>query len=187
MPLSSAANLTPVLMHVLHLNPRPQHILDLGCGFGLYGAALRQYMDIGEGRLAKDQWTIDIRGVEGFFDYRNPLWELYNRVWRLDFGRGEGDSWFFYKRYDLVLMLDCLEHLEKTKGFELVEYLLKNNNRVIVSVPKTVLPQGAVNGNAFEVHRSEWSELELTCMRPSQVISRGICLIVDLKGDYERT
>jgi len=179
MPLSSAANLTPILMHILHFNPRPQRILDLGC---LYGAALRQYMDVGEGRLGPFDWTIELVGVEGFIDYSNPAWRLYNEVYWKNFLHAT--HWDSFVDFDLVLLLDTLEHTDKKSGTELMEHLLAKNNRVIVSVPQKVLPQQAVNGNVLEIHQSEWSELELTCMRPAQVIHRGVCLIVDIKGDY---
>ena len=39
-------------------------MLDAGIGFGLFGHLLRQYLDVWEGRIQREDWRIRIDGIE---------------------------------------------------------------------------------------------------------------------------
>jgi len=66
------------------------------------------------------------------------------------------------RSYDAVLLLDALEHLPKKDGLQLlgdIEALLPR--RIIMWIPLGTCPQGALDGNPYEVHKSTWEEQEL--------------------------
>lgn len=178
MPLSDANNLTPILKEVMRLNPTS--ILDLGCGVGVYGVLCRQYLDIQAGRLHPEEWLKIICGVEGFKDYANPCWDMYTTVETADFSTK--DELERYKGFDLVLMIDSLEHLDGATGSMVLDWLLSNNKQVIVSCPtgSGYLQQGAVNGNEFERHRHEWVPADME-IRGGRIISTdGPCFVASI-------
>jgi SAM-dependent methyltransferase len=64
--------------------------------------------------------------------------------------------------FDAVLASDLIEHLEKPDGerlLDLMESLARR--RVIVFTPNGFLPQGEVDGNPYQVHRSGWTVGEM--------------------------
>lgn len=172
MPLSDAGNFAPIMHEACRL--RPNKVLELGIGFGLYGVGLRQYLDIGQGRYNREDWKIEIVGVEGFQAYKSPLWACYNNVYIHDFSTRE------YKGYDLVLMVDSLEHLDKPCGEKLLDGLVHSNKNVIVSVPNGDFPQGAVNGNELERHRARWMYNDFPVYK--RCLHKGTCLIFSIPG-----
>jgi 2-polyprenyl-3-methyl-5-hydroxy-6-metoxy-1,4-benzoquinol methylase len=80
-------------------------------------------------------------------------------------------------RYDLILLIDVLEHFEKNQGKELVKTLLKENGGIIISTPKKPSPQEDAFGNIYETHRSVWSEAELMELGITFFIKDDISLI----------
>jgi hypothetical protein len=115
---------------------QPGSVLDAGIGFGLWGHLLRQYLDVWEGRITRDQWRVRIDGIE--IDERRIQVHsryLYDEVFvgdireRVpDLGRQRG--------YDVILFGDVLEHLPKADAVRVLrEAVVLANKRVIVRVP----------------------------------------------------
>lgn len=142
-------------------------VLDVGAGFGKYGVLCREYLELWDGRYKYHEFQRRIDAVEVFADYITPLHKfIYNNVYtediltlipKLDI-----------KYYDMVLLIDVLEHFEHSIGQTLLDRLLTIDRKakgVLVSTPKNPLPQNAKFGNEYEIHRSKWTEQELkkTC------------------------
>jgi SAM-dependent methyltransferase len=145
MPTSHPSLISPIMERVLEL--RPLSILELGIGYGKYGALLREYFP-----------KALIIGVEGWAAYRNENWSKYDEVLIQDFVHVASGN------YDLVLMVDSLEHLDKQTGGMLLKKLVGENRRVLVSTPDGEYPQGAVNGNEYERHRATWTATEFVAL-----------------------
>jgi hypothetical protein len=176
MPVSDVNNIAPILSEVARLNPRS--ILDLGIGFGKYGVLCREVLEGVHGRCDPRLWNVRIEGVEGFEVYRNYVWAAYDRVHVEDFR----EHYTRYKDFDLVLMIDSLEHCEAEDSHRILSFLLSANKNVIVSVPKGVCPQGAVFGNELERHRSVWnSAADFAQYRP-RVLHNGVCLVMSMQA-----
>lgn len=93
-------------------------ILDIGCGNGLFFESLAEFGDV-EG-IEPDATLIDPGGK-----HRSQI-----HVVPLD------KSFHPQKRYDLVLMLDVLEHLDNPKqGLECVRELLQDGGALLITVP----------------------------------------------------
>lgn len=172
MPTSEASNITAIVQAVCTINPKS--ILDLGVGCGKYGALCREYLDLSYGRNQPEQWEANIVGVEGWEKYRNPMWNLYSQVLIEDFTKPAQ----MYANYDLVLMIDSLEHLPKDEGKKLLEQLLQHNHFVIVSCPwgANYLEQEAVFGNEYERHRAHWRPNDFVSMG-GRLIHLGVCVV----------
>lgn len=182
MPTSDAGNLTPIINTVVYLNP--SSILDLGIGFGKYGMLCREYLDIAKERIELKDWKVEIHGVEGWYKYCNSIHnDVYDEVTYEDFS--DKTYWDKYSGYDLVLMIDSLEHLDKTLGLELLTHLIQSNRGIIVSCPASWYPQKTVNGNVLETHKSQWHLQDFEFMGGKKLYS-GVCNVVYFKGKEEK-
>ena len=150
MPIGSFA-LVPHVVHSL-VGLHPAKVLDLGIGFGFYGAAVRQWLDLGLWRGASTQ----LIGVEAWGAYRSPLWDLYNLIYCQPIPEFLATS---TELFDAILLLDVIEHFPKPDGEQLLT-TLKNrtahNGIVLVGTPGLFFPQGDYAGNPFERHQSLW-------------------------------
>src|SRR5437588_2375683 len=128
MPSSDFGNLTPLIQAVFEL--RPKSVLDLGAGFGKYGMLCREYLDVALGRPFKADWKTFIVGVDGFAAYRNAIHDFVYDEFRVENFMENAER---YQGFELVLMIDSLEHVEKATGLELLGNLIRKNKNVIVS------------------------------------------------------
>ena len=145
------------LPHIIaHMHPRrPGRVLDLGVGMGMYGAAIRQWLDTGYAPSFKTF----IHGVEGFASYRNPCWELYSEieVRPIEQAVTAAQNGF----YDAIILADVIEHFELVAGKLLISSCLDKlapGGWFYVATPAVFMEQGAAYGNEFERHRSLWMQ-----------------------------
>jgi len=154
MPIGAYSEISPIVKQFIKKRPRPAVVLDLGCGMGLYGALVRQYIDMGV-----QPFKTKLHGVEGFEKYRNPTWSLYDEVFVGDIVEFRNST-----KYDLVFLNDVLEHLPKADGLAVitrVQSWLNEGGIFIISTPAIHQEQGVAHGNEFEIHRCVWSAKEL--------------------------
>lgn len=134
----------------------PRTVLDLGIGFGMYGAVVRQWVDQGV-----RPWRTRLVGVEAWSEYRSPLWDLYDLIVA---DRIENYLARYSDLFDAVILSDVLEHFEHDAGEQLLRSAAQRLNprgRLFVCTPAHFYPQESVYGNDLERHRSLWTPLEL--------------------------
>jgi hypothetical protein len=151
----------------------PISILDIGIGFGKYGFLAREYMDICKQRYQAETWETKIDGIEIFPDYVGDLQRLiYNDIYI-------GDAFDCLEKlgdYDLILLIDMIEHLPKERGFELLELIKKKSKTALISTPVRVISLGKPSmkyGNKYESHVSKWKREELERFGCVQQIPTG--------------
>jgi len=191
MPVSCWTHIPQVLDEVYLL--QPETVLELGIGYGKYGVLLREVLDAMYGRCRPDQWQRLICGIEAWSGYKNPCWEVYGgregvqKVWlgdftKPDFGRFGINA---LEGWDLVMMMDSLEHLTPEVGRPFLASLVKNNKYVIISVPNGPMPQDeAVYGNEYEKHRWTFNGLEEFAAYRHKLLYQGLCTVVSIEGEY---
>lgn len=177
MPVSDLHGFTPIMNEVALLAPKT--VLELGIGFGLYGVVCRQVLDAQWGRIKPESWTATIAGVESFGAYRNPAWELYDVVTDIDFTETVEPL----HGWDLVMMIDSLEHLTPDVGRPFLRALVKNNKHIIVSVPNGVMPQGEVYGNPHEAHLWTFNGVEEFEPYKFELLHQAVCTVVSIEGE----
>lgn len=142
MPTSAHQTIAPILETIIEVNPKT--VLDIGSGYGKYGLLCREYLP----ELKR------IDEVEVFEGYQK-LWpgrsQLYDETYI-------NNALTFSPKiqYDLVLIIDVIEHWPKEEATTTLLTLLKARCKVLVSTPRSVGEQGAVNGNEWERHISQW-------------------------------
>ncbi len=144
-------------------------VLDVGAGFGKYGMIFREHLDIRKGRLDRDKWLVQIDAVEPSnvtllskapYDniYLEPIQDLLTSL-------GE---------YDLIIIADVLEYMEKSIGLEVLLNLYHSHCRqgIVVSFtpskmrkfyPTQPEPKCNWHQNDFDhgFNRAEWKGTQL--------------------------
>jgi hypothetical protein len=144
----------------LIINLNPNSILDIGAGFGKYGLLCREYLELWDGRQRYDEFTRRIDAVEAFEEYITPVHRfVYNNVY-VDDVLNIIDN--LELNYELILLIDVLEHFDKEKGALLVRKILTGNGGIIISTPKKFINQIDMFCNKYEMHRSQWTQPELS-------------------------
>jgi hypothetical protein len=149
MPSSSYSVIPAVLDLVTTVKPRT--ILDIGIGFGKYGALFREYLDLWDTSTGYDEKSVILTGVEVCERYRSPLWGCYDEIAVgniLELPEIPG------REYDLIFMGDVIEHLHENEAVELLQKL--RFTHLLIVTPLNVSEQGAVYDNERERHVSEW-------------------------------
>lgn len=148
MPIGSFAVLPDAVFELV--NKQPKSVLDLGIGFGMYGAAVREWVDMGVYPFK----TI-VHGVECFSQYRSPLWDLYNEVYINTI-----EQFTPPQKYDAITIMDVIEHFSLEDGIYLLNIIktwLNPGGIILVATPAIFCAQGAVYGNEKETHLSVWT------------------------------
>lgn len=136
------------------MKKKPQTVLDLGIGFGLYGFLARNYGVIWRKGITKEvyeNWKNEIRvdGVEIADFLITPLQELiYNNIYIGDMIKIAPTL----GNYDLIIMGDSIEHIEKDEALELIEKL-RSQGTLIMTTPNYWKKGVAVLGNEHEKHK----------------------------------
>lgn len=155
---SSFIDQIPSIIHLVQ-RLKPSTILDVGKGFGKYGFLIHEYVGISTqkkinpSQSLKFQSSVAIDAVEVDTDLLLPhLDHLYNKVYF-------GDILDIYRdlpTYQLILMVDIIEHIDKGKALKMLKFYLEQGCRIIVATPINYFQQHLYDSK-FEEHVSHWS------------------------------
>ena len=156
MPIGSFSAYGKVIQGVLASNPKS--VLDLGIGFGMNGAGVRNWLDLGI-----EPFKTTLVGVEVFENYWNATWDLYDKVHIDDIRSFLGLCIEMGHKFDTIIMTDVIEHFTKEEGLKVLEMMKEVCNiSCIVSTPAIWIEQGTTYGNEHETHRSLWTVEDFT-------------------------
>lgn len=135
---------------------RPQAVLDVGLGFGLWGHLLRQYLDVWEGNIQREQWQIRIDGVEIEAARIQPHSHyLYSNTYVGD-ARQVVPQQAAQVTYDVILFGDVLEHLPKPDSMVLLKQAIwLAASTVVIRIPLG-LGWREEGRTPPDHHRSKW-------------------------------
>jgi len=180
MPSSQYYHISKIMEMIISL--KPNSVLDIGSGYGKFGVLCREYLELWDGRQ-KYEFKKRIDCVEVFEEYITPLHKyiysnIYNAnildlVTKLD------------HQYDLVLLIDVLEHFEKEEGSNLLNRLINNNKGILISTPRNPSPQKDAFGNTYETHRSRWTGNDLRGMGECHFIDDSVSLMCYMSKNTE--
>jgi hypothetical protein len=115
-------------------------VLDVGAGWGKYGVLAREYASP--------------RRLDAL-DVNPPRYPVYDHLWLGDLRELDRLIPADLPPYDLALLIDVIEHLEKAEAWAVLDALARHARRVLVATPWGFRPQ-EVPGKPFETHRSGW-------------------------------
>jgi len=165
---SSNVNLVPTIVSLI-FGCKPRRVLDVGPGRGKYGLLTREYCS---------QWLERLDACEAWGGYVTPiLTAIYDHIRT---GDVLGVSANVLADYDLVLMLDVIEHLEKDAGLAL---LRRCPQRVIVATPMEFFQNPEADAIPPERHRSLWTKADFgDRIENDQSAFGGIVLLLKPQG-----
>lgn len=166
MPFSESSLLSPVVGCIEKLQPKS--VMDVGVGFGQYGFLCRtnlehinlfDWSDSHARKRDKSEWQIRIDGIEAFPDYITPVHDYaYNEIL---IGNALQILQGVNRKYDLVLAIEILEHLEKEDGLMFLQLLESIcGGTILLTTPKEFIVQ-EYPANPYENHRSFWTPDDL--------------------------
>ena len=119
--------------------------LDIGAGAGKYGKMIREMIP-----------NANITGIEIDSEYINKfdLDGKYDRLLNTNIITFIRDNPGFVT--DVVIIGDLIEHLPKSEGIDLINYLVYRTAKIIVVYPRKYI-QYDIDNKSHEVHRSVWS------------------------------
>lgn len=182
MPTSHLHQLNEIVELIVLTNPR--RLLDVGMGFGKYGVLAREYLELRDGRGVYGDWQRRIDGIEAFAAYVTPLHHfIYDHIYI-------GDALHLIptlpERYDLILLIDVLEHFTPEDGRLLLQHGCRQARNVLVSTPRQFIPQQDSFGNEYETHRSHWRDGDFAGFAPACPVPNDYSLIYYLGEDSAR-
>ena len=154
MPSSQLHQISSIVEVIWSANP--SSLLDVGAGFGKYGVLAREYLELHESSWRKPNWKCRIDGIEAFKEYLSGLHDfVYNHIY---VGDAREIIPSLKEHYDLILLIDVLEHFEFAEGVSLLKSCLEAGDNILVSTPLDWIAQSDLFGNSFEIHKSYWKK-----------------------------
>lgn len=181
MPTSPWSNITPILDLIMDLSPRPTRVLDVGVGCGKFGLLCKEYL--GFWNSPDTQRPVVVDGIEAFPAYLGaPQRAIYDSL-------HVGDAREILPRlptdaYDLVLLVDVLEHFSRPDGFGILSECRRVGKVFVVSTPREYWPQEDSWGNPYERHQSLWRGHDFRRMGATRVTRAENWLGVFAKTPY---
>lgn len=174
MPTSHHYQISQIVGLIIDINPNS--ILDAGVGFGKYGLLCREFLELWDDMNEYGTFKRRIDGVEVYEKYLTPVHRyIYNNIYIgniLDV-IDEVDT-----HYDLILLIDVLEHFHTDEGKRLIKKLLQKADGVIISTPRNIGVRGEYFENEHEAHLGQWSKGMLKKFGPNYCIKNFASHIV---------
>jgi hypothetical protein len=141
MPTSNLA-VAPFVINLVEQVPH-ERVLDVGPGWGKYATLLREYLN-------RKPLRIDAVEMHKPYVDAHGLGVLYDDVLVGDVCELPDEK---LAEYDLVLMVDVIEHLEHAAAYELLDRI---PGRVVICTPVDFFSNGPGLPDS-ETHRSHWT------------------------------
>ena len=142
----------------------PKTIVDIGAGAGKYGRIIRQIEKLCQLKIHATAVEIDETYIR---DYK--LHEIYDDIISIDATQLLRQIPGI--KGDMGILGDFIEHLPKSDGIDLLNYLLYRFSIVITVVPVDMC-QGEWMGHAQEAHISLWYVNDFTTFPKVSIVKR---------------
>jgi 2-polyprenyl-3-methyl-5-hydroxy-6-metoxy-1,4-benzoquinol methylase len=163
-----------MIAHVLADTSRPVAVLDIGFGVGTLGHFIKTHADL-------QHWSVD--GVDGWGPncHNRALLDqnIYRNVWH---GLAQELPMDQIKSYDIICLLDVIEHLPRDLARTLVKDLLESladDALLFISTPLWFYPQDALQDGDLEEHLIGVPASSMLAMQP-----RMYCISHPLVGGF---
>ena len=146
-PQGTSASPKELFAHIFNDNSKPIQVLDIGFGDGGFGRMIKSTPET-------SHWSVD--GIDGFeANCNNDLLfkdQIYRNIWQ---GLAQEIPADQFQNYDLICLLDVIEHLDKETAKDLMRTLLSNMHDdayLFISTPLWFYPQDSMQENDLEEH-----------------------------------
>ena len=153
---------------------KPESILDLGAGAGKYGELTR-----------KINLSVKLTAVEIEKDYikKFNLSSIYDEVWNIS-ATDLINSKYYDSTFGVIMIGDIIEHLKKSDGIDLLNFLIYRCRWIILEFPYRYL-QNSVGGYHSEAHISVWTKDDFVSFERTELYAKDTQRLVALRGYLE--
>lgn len=143
--------------------------VDIGAGAGKYGKMIKKILP---------QSHIIAIEADPFYIKKFKLNSIYDEVYH-----SRIESFFDNKpdfKTDIAIIGDCLEHLKKSDGVDLINYLMYRSYYILIVFPSKYI-QYSWGGHASEAHMSVWSKHDFVAFKHCYYTKKFMNLVI-IKG-----
>ena len=153
---------------------KPGALLDLGAGAGKYGELAK-----------KINPSIKLTAVEIEKDYikKFKLSSIYNEVWNISVTDLVNPK-YYDSAFDVIMVGDIIEHLKKSDGVDLLNFLIYRSRWIILEFPHRYL-QNSVDGYHSEAHISVWTKDDFNSFEGTRLYEKDAQRLIVLRGYLE--
>lgn len=119
-------------------------VLDIGCG------------------LMQSTFGLECKDHVGF-----EVYEPYIKILKsagIDVNNADITNIEFQSKADVALILDVIEHMQKSDGLKLIDQLKTVVNKIIIYTPKEFVSNDGDLTNPYQEHKCLWTEEEFKLM-----------------------
>jgi len=153
---------------------QPKTFLDLGAGAGKYGSIVKE--------ISPSVKTTAVEIEKDYIEKFNLLL-LYDQIWNIPVSDIIQPK-YFDSNFDVIMVGDILEHLKKSEGVDLLNFLIYRCQWIIVEFPHRYL-QNAVGGYSSEAHISAWTESDFLSFERTRMYAKDTQRLIVLRGYHE--
>lgn len=136
------------------INKDIRRILDVGPGSG-------NYPDLFNGVGEYSKSPVEFLGIEWIaveiFEPYVTMFEIPRKYDRIIISDIYDVNWDTLGVFDIVILGDVLEHMDQSRGVEVIEKAVNHAAFVVLSLPIIDYPQGASYGNQHEAHVEQYT------------------------------
>lgn len=181
MPSSHTYQLNEIMELVILTEPKS--ILDIGCGYGKFGLLCYERLNLWYTNDINNK-NVKIDAIEAFTKYLTPVHAfVYDRIY---IGEAIKTLKDIKEKYDLILLIDVLEHFEREDGEKLLRECLRKARNVIVSTPVFIGKQEDMFDNTYEVHRAQWDREDFSRFADYFVMPNHLSHIIYMGKDMTK-
>lgn len=170
MPYSSNLLDNDIIKIIKKLNPKV--VYDIGAGAGKYGSMVRDHI----GKVVK---TVAIE-IDPEYIKRFELKKIYTKILCISAADLINSS-FYDNDFGLVIIGDCIEHLKKSEGIDLLNFLIYRSSWIMIQYPIKYL-QNTFDGKSQEAHISVWGNVDFASFDIVKKVTIGNQELVLIKG-----
>ena len=152
---------------------KPTKIYDVGAGAGKYGLMINKYLK----KTVKESIAIE---MDRDYIKKFKLNTIYSEVWSIPAAQLMTHE-FYDTNFDTVILGDCIEHMKKSEGVDLLNFLVYRCKWILVQYPVKYI-QNSVNGKFHEAHISVWGDADFTPFEVEQSYTREWKKAILIKG-----
>lgn len=151
---------------------QPANVYDIGAGAGKYGLMIRKNLKSVERLIAIE---IDKDYIERF-----RLGSIYDEVLCIS-ANDLLNHRFYDTNFDTIIIGDCIEHLKKSEGIDLLNFLAYRSRWILIQYPTKYL-QNTFQGKPQEAHISIWRETDFISFDIKKTLKSGSQKFVLIRG-----
>lgn len=153
---------------------KPKTILDLGAGAGKYGELAK--------KINPPIRSIAIE-IENNYIKKFNLSSIYNEIWNIS-ATDLINPKYYDSSFDVIIIGDVIEHLRKSNGIDLLNFLIYRCRWIIIKFPHRYL-QNSVDGYQSEAHISVWTKNDFNSFEKTELYEKDTQRLIVLRGYLE--